>query len=907
MMAARGEFDEACRSADRPVELIFEWVPRLYNVFADHLCNVILDDEPVHFAACTLPSTPLPRSFGPPSEEDIALISKRIVRGELSNTWRSIAPALRVAWHVVVSMIASWDSPWALVIAPAVLLQRNGSPYTKLTRCAASPNLLYSYFFNAAHELDEQVPEARTNAGAQKNYAMVEKLAMHSPAKALKMLTTERRGSDDSAAASIAKRFVDDDEFDAPTEDILKPNWINRESIIKLAATRLARAAAPGPDGWTRELFLASWTRSSAVAFELILNNVATGTVPRSIGDVLRASRLATWAKPNGTDYRVVGMTSTLMKIVWKALSLQHLAAHRIAHPIATFSKGGALSIIRWARARFEEGADIMMCDVVDAYWRVHRPTIFDQLRKSGSPLARMFLFAYGSPATCALGSVIFRSRAGIIPGCGGGSILFALDTQRCMTEIPRATRLDLAVYADDITATSKAGFDAAIAALAPKTVSKIRVLSHSPDAHPSAVPAMRVLGGYLGDESVALQLFSEDIDARLATLNAVTLAPISCQAKWFMIRSIECGLRWKFAATQPSITSHLAEKIDDAIAAAIFSLANGLPTHKSRTLLYTPTASGGLGVTPFATEGASLYDCASALSTWPPEQQTDEDQRAVTPQALAARIAQRLTDNAIKTLGNFEIQSRSSPSTPWFNIPAVQRELRIPDDSYRLFLANYLLCDTEYSVCGSAEHACEDVLSTYDHSQTCIMCAGPYRIQRHNAVMNAFRIVASRYGVQTSENFKGNLGVTKGIRPDVLVFRLHERPLAIDFCVFHQAQHQTSKNITKFSWTKKVNKYKDWMSDTVDFTPLTISTNGSIPNESYKVLEKIAELAVRKGFARDCAAKMKLALVNYELYRHNSLSARGITGFNLRSLLQENATDEATETETDSDDDGAN
>ena len=57
--------------------------------------------------------------------------------------------------------------------------------------------------------------------------------------------------------------------------------------------------------------------------------------------------------------------------------------------------------------------------------------------------------------------------------------------------------------------------------------------------------------------------------------------------------------MRWKFAATNPAITNAIASLVDDALAEAVFALADGTTTHKSRTLITLPIASGVVSVLP--------------------------------------------------------------------------------------------------------------------------------------------------------------------------------------------------------------------------------------------------------------------------------------------------------------------
>lgn len=155
--ALRQRFDAICSEAERHIDLTFEWVPRRFNQFADHLCNAALDDVRPTFESCV--QLEVPTTIAAPSIEDLQKIADRARRGEMPNTWKSITPALRVTWHAILSQVAEWDNPWAIYLAPVVLLQRHAdSPVQRLARMAATPGLIQSYYWHAANDELTQRP-----------------------------------------------------------------------------------------------------------------------------------------------------------------------------------------------------------------------------------------------------------------------------------------------------------------------------------------------------------------------------------------------------------------------------------------------------------------------------------------------------------------------------------------------------------------------------------------------------------------------------------------------------------------------------------------------------------------------------------------------------------------------------
>jgi len=896
---AREELNAHLRATNKTLDLDWQWIPRKYNAFADHLCTACLRDTAPTFQGCE--DIEPPTVYDKPNHTTLTAITKRLIAGELPSSWRSIPPALRVSWHTAISRVCAWDDPWALLLAPAVLLQRHGElPARRLQRLATQPMMIEMYYWHAAFgdtvkdvkhsNVDMGAAPRRTATEQEIPVAMIERLAAHSPARALKLLTGAPPSDpeNDLVKRSVGRRFTATSEPIPGTEPCKKPAWINREVIIKVVATRLARAAAPGCDGWTRELLIASFCKPSLALFESLINSIANNDAPPFAADLLRSARIAAWRKdPKAWDQRVIGMTSAITKIAWKILTAQHLSNHNVARNIATYTKGGAIGVIRWAESAYKDNKPVFLADVVDAYWTVDRPKLMSHLVGTNSPLAFLFALVYGFPAQCRFGKTMYQSKAGVIPGCGGGSILFALETHRLTLPSFHDPAVS-AIYADDITTIGADAYRTACDVFAGKGLAKLRILAKNRSLVPAGMrndisPAIRLLGGYIGDPAAAADLFAVDVKERLAQVSTVQHSSLSSQTKWALLKTINLGLKWKFAATHPDITRQHTQTVDEALAKAVFSLATGDPTHKSRTLLYTPIASGGMGLLSYALHAECAYNAATAKAIWPPEGLKEEEkgiiERALTPKQILRDLEEKQNAIAQEQLGFFELKTRTSKTTPFFDTPALTRKLRITDEAFNLALGNFLRCDTTYDVCSHRKPE----QPTSDHAQVCHKCGGPYRYARHNIVIAAFRSVCQEYGISTTENFFGTFGVTdRRQRPDIIVFRpaTNQQPLVLDFSIAHQSQeHAKVMDSVNARWNAKAKKYANWMRGDVEFSPFIIGSN-TVPHEqTTAIIEALQAQAIRKGFARDCVARMKIALVNFEPYRKRAITTRKQSG----------------------------
>ena len=77
----------------------------------------------------------------------------------------------------------------------------------------------------------------------------------------------------------------------------------------------------------------------------------------------------------------------------------------------------------------------------------------------------------------------------------------------------------------------------------------------------------------------------------------------------------------------------------------------------------------------------------------------------------------------------------------------------------------------------------------------------------------------------------------------------------------------------------RKSTKYAACHAEKVKMEPFVVSTM-TVPHESaMKVINGLDKLAVRRGFAREAIARIKLALVRFETFRRKSLNANHAAG----------------------------
>ncbi len=248
---------------------------------------------------------------------------------------------------------------------------------------------------------------------------------------------------------------------------------------------------------------------------------------------------------------------------------------------------------------------------------------------------------------------------------------------------------------------------------------------------------------------------------------------------------------------------------------------------------------------------------------------------------AFSTREATKLLEQRRKidlqaAIGPYELTARLDDTPPFFNIPPVIKRLILADEPFCLALAHYCRFEVPYPTCEDVPRALQ-----YDHSQRCHRCGGPYRLPRHQAALAAFRGVCAEYGIQTTDNFWGVFGATTSQkRPDVVVFRsaTDDCPLVLDVTCPHQSA-DLDIDAVQTSWGMKNRKYVSWHSDSVLCAPFVVSTFSTIHTHTSTLVRELEKQAIRRGFARDCLARVKLAVARFEHHRRKALIIRQKAG----------------------------
>ena len=829
----------AAELCDRTVHVEWRHTPRKYNGFADALCTAaITGEEPVFPDVPPLPTA----QPGPPTRASIDRLWQAAASNARVSSLRSIPAYLKPLWHACLGHICTWEGDVAiraLLVAPRVLLENTqGDVRTRLSWLATQPGSIEIEYAHAAERLvaaaTVEQPALSQDEREVRRRRLVERLAAQAPKRALNKATEESlplltsadkwaaaelktKAGTPNPAATFGQNDIDDtergDAGEVPDGDptrrrVRKPSsyFPTSHKVINVVARQIARVAAPGLDGWTRELMLSSFCRATSLAWESVIKMLLEGGFTRE-DSLLRDARIAMWRKaPNVRRARIIGMTSCVTKVAWRIACTLHLRAFSPPRLQRMFSRGGVHTVLR----NFPDDKPRYMADVVDAYWGVDRVRCADHLAKIASPLYRLFRFVYGVPPSCVWESMRIQLHRGVLPGCGGAAITFAIDIDLALGEGHDAVEM----FADDVCTSSVRALARVAECLGNTKLDKFVIVDpagtlgqsvHLAGRDVAPVRAAKHLGAFVGEPVAAAALLREHAVSKLAAMRRMLeLDGVSLQAKWAMFGVVERALSWTFAATHPSISSLVAHDVDATIwrmFATAFLPQQASPSALSRPLFHLHVADGGLGVTCFESDATALYAAGGVAASAGPLRASDDtdsgiESRRVTPAMLKKelRAERRHAFQAVTKLSDVYIDAHAD-SSPWFMVQRISRRLAITDDGWRSMMAVHLHAEVpDWPTC---RELTKDE-SVVDHVNTCRVCSAPYWWPRHQQLQSSFLSACRLYGVIASTNFS-QLGVPSTVRkkPDAIVMRaaVGEDPLVIDFVVAHRRSPAAQRN----------------------------------------------------------------------------------------------------------------
>jgi hypothetical protein len=121
-------------------------------------------------------------------------------------------------------------------------------------------------------------------------------------------------------------------------------------------------------------------------------------------------------------------MTGALAKAAWKIAIATYFSTRAPPRNNAAFAPAGAANGVKAVNAWIAEGRDVLVGDVVDAYYATRREQVISKI--AGTAVAPLARWVYGGVTPLCVGGGLFSADEGLLPGCAGAALLFAIASE---------------------------------------------------------------------------------------------------------------------------------------------------------------------------------------------------------------------------------------------------------------------------------------------------------------------------------------------------------------------------------------------------------------------------------------------------------------------------------------------
>lgn len=417
----------------------------------------------------------------------------------------------------------------------------------------------------------------------------------------------------------------------APTEPALISVCPKRllQVLIKQAKGR-----APGPSGWTEDLFAQAALESEEIlaALASMIRDVCNAEVSRPIREIITASRLITPC--NSGKIRPIAIGEAILKIAEAYLFglTQDFVHEEFSEIQYAFREDGAAQIIHEVRGELHKNTNTkaVLLDCKNAFNTMRRGAIFESIRDPRlrilKPLVHM-CYAMPSILHCTLLPDLL-SEEGVRQGSILSGFLFCTTLHPTMKHLAtKHPNVRFYVYMDDITVLGEdPDLDPAvadlIAALAELgllvNLQKSCVIETEPCTStafsiPMAKEGARLLGAWIGDDQHAISFLKERVDASSKFFEKIDKLP----AEQGLLMLTKCGIPRinHLCRTMPPHLTDVAIPTFDSFSMSSLSKFMRVPLNNiddsSIIAAHLPTSMGGLGITQYHRINACAYEAS--------------------------------------------------------------------------------------------------------------------------------------------------------------------------------------------------------------------------------------------------------------------------------------------------------
>lgn len=620
---------------------------------------------------------------------------------------------------------------------------------------------------------------------------------------------------------------------------------VTPRDVHRAVKKRMARAAAPGLDGWTRELFLPV-VEDATLLQELtaLVADMLTAAISPSFAWRVRATAGIALPKAGG-KVRPIEPESAMAKLA-SATALQLVPASYLSslRPLQQGVGGDVEMTARCLMQEMDASEAAVLLDGTNAYGSIHRSKILHEVFSCPELAAVHGLTSWLLAPSASVGfyangklAATIESSRGVRQGMLLGPLYFAVGLHRTAMQLQeRFPQVQFTLYLDDITLTGTAA--AVAAALEPtvaavgdvgvtinesKSIAFFRGLPPENWKIPLASGVLRVLGaGYAtgaNDDVTAWVLKEAKTSADFFA--ALRQLPLSKMAALRLLRGSGIPrMNFLLRTHAPEKTATATLWFDGEVRTTLRHLVGMTLDDTAMEVAQLPARLGGLGLRSTAETAPLAFSSVGAKGR-------QRELQAEVDNARRARLQLAPRDMAW-------LNSASSANRPLY-----QEECLLGDSAFtawvrqRLFLR--VLPPQCRCTCG------EDASNT--HVLVCPRLAGGPRIFRHDAVVDTLAAAITEVAAGTTR-VEPPSGQANRSRPDIMHCASVGR-FATDVTV------ATPGTVTVMSTTalaaaaaagkKKSDLWGNWaLTRGIDFAPFVLEATGAAPKEGAAWLRRI-------------------------------------------------------------------
>lgn len=650
------------------------------------------------------------------------------------------------------------------------------------------------------------------------------------------------------------------------------PRNIITTDLTRYAITkRMARAAAPGPDGWTRELLVPlTFDNTCMLGLAALVQDIGNGDVSPWVREVITAGTMIPFLKPETTPetpkIRNIIPESAMSKL--PGLCVFELCRDSVPKAVSPKQFGigkGVEKGVHHARNKIDDGNYDVSIDIKNAYGTMLRSTALTEVynKEIIAPLWRYLNMIYGKPTILILhtpeGPLIITNNRGLNQGQVASPVVFSIGVDPIVRYVDEQSEAGGAAYIDDIhifdkdgkrATTTLRGVDARLHRCG-MTRNTTKLDIYGPEgAEPLIIDGIaskgwvKVFGAPAGHDSPAMSRFCEMKVAKMNTFFRLAVHPLMPKKVQFaLMRTCTTSRIIFLQRTTPQDITECATQMFDMMhkdAMKAFIGADVCDNETTMSLAYLPLRVGGLGLRPATLTQAIAYECSTGTEA--------RSQKEVT-----AQIEEDIFD-ALQMEPDQQARCLSGSgtgATRYATHFSTSMEHKVSDAAFlaavrtRIGLAPFpatVLNNGDIPI--TCRCHIDAGLSAHDHALLCPRSKGDAKRVRHDAVKEVvveyLRSATAFVYPEPPDYIEGSAK-----RPDVLC-RTPTTQVAIEVSVTHPmnraARHRASTEqgvAGHIRCAEKTRKYAAICAARGDYlVPLIVETFGTINEEFFEFLE---------------------------------------------------------------------